>query len=230
MTPGRLLLAALAVAGCTAGVSAQPAPVPAWRPFRPVVALGGAWRGSEPLGAVTITTRAVATGTSTPPPFTLFRTDSSLEAGAGVGAVLTLPVTGSLALEVTGTAGRRTLVTAISGDAEDAAAATASERIAEYEVGGRLAYLLPVGAWRRGRPFLAAGGAYLRQLHEDNVLVEEGRAVTVAGGAHLWLRRAARRPVGLTTEVGWQWRSGGLALTDGTRSAPSASLRVFVGF
>lgn len=228
MTRMRVWFAVAAVVATATGAAAQPG-APVWRPWRPVVAVGGVGRGSEALGAVTISTRAVATGTSTPPPFTLFRTDSSLDGGIGGEAVVLVPVTPVLAVEVTGSAGRRTLVTAISGDAEGAPATTASERIDEYQVGGRLSYLLPVGTWRRGRPFLAAGGAYLRQLHEDNVLVEHGQAWAVSGGAHLWVRQAARWPVGLTAEAGWQWRSGGITLADGVRSSPTAGVRLFVG-
>lgn len=228
MTAWRVI-AAVALATWSATASAQPAAPPAWRPWHPVVAVGGGMRGAEALGARTIETRAVAVGTATPPPFTLFRSSSTLDAGGSAEAVLTLPVTPTLAVEVVGTAGRRTLATAITADAEGAPAAEASERIAEYQLGGRVSYLLPVGAWRRGRPFLAAGGAYLRQLHDDNVLVETGQAWSVAGGAHVWLRRAAHWPVGLTAEGGWQWRTGGITIADGSRTSATASLRLFVG-
>ena len=222
-----VVAAAILAAALAAPAAAQE--TPSWRPWRPLLAVGGGVAGSDALGARTIETRAVATGTTTPPPFTLFRTDSTLDAGAFAAATIAVPVTDALALEVLGTAGRRTLRTAITADAESAPAAEASERVSEYLAGGRVSYLLPVGRWRRGRPFVALGGAYLRQLHEDNVLVETGQAWTVSGGLHAWLRRGPRRPFGATLEGGWQWRTGGVAFADGARSAPSLSLRLFVG-
>ena len=56
------------------------------------------------------------------------------------------------------------------------------------------------------RPFVTAGGGYLRQLHEGLTVIEEGRVFYVGGGARYWIfarargvpqgrRSASRRPV-----------------------------------
>lgn len=228
---GALALVLTAVAP----VSAQPAPgatgAPSWRPWRPVLSIGAGVLGREALGVVPIETRAATVGTRTPPAFTLFRTDSSLGAAVRADVGMALPITPTLGVELIGTAGRRTLSTAITSDAEGAPATTATERVAEYTLGGRIAYALPAGRLgRRVRPFVAAGGAYLRQLHDDNALVDTGSQWGGGIGAHVWLRGAAgAHPMGVTGEVGWQWRSGGIVFDDARRSLPVASVKAFVG-
>lgn len=224
-----LLLGTAATAGAQPGVES-----PVFRPWRPLVSIGGGLTGGDALGERTIETRSAAVGTVTPPPFTLFRTDSTLERGGRGEAVVAVPITRTLSIDLVGTAARRTMRTAITGDAESAPATSASQRVSEYLMGARASLLLP-GRWlgRRARPFATVGGAYLRQLHEDNVLVETGQAWTAGAGVHWWLRGTGGRPVaslGLTAEAGWQWRSGGIAVDDGVRGLPTASLRVFAGF
>jgi hypothetical protein len=231
-----LLVAAIVLAAAAPGL-AQPAgraPLPAWRPWRPVISVGGGWIGADALGAVTAETRAATIGTSSPPPFPLFRTDSTLGGAPRVETAIGVPVTASLMVEVLGSVARPTLSTAISGDAEGARSATATESVDEYTVGARLTWDLRRWAWGgRARPFVAAGGAYLRQLHEDRVLVETGQVWSAGGGVRVWLRRGGPRlgpSVGAAGELGWSWRSGGIAFVDGTRSMPTAGLRAFVGF
>lgn len=222
-----LLLLLAAPAGAQSGA-------PSWRPWHPVIGLGATLSGSEPLGARTIETRAVAIGTATPPGFTLFRADSTLGRGLGGDLVVILPVTASLAVELRGTAGRRTLTTRISADPEGASGTASSERVTDAEIGGRVSWLLPAGPWpRRLRPYVAAGGAYLRQLHQDRVLVETGRAWRIDAGTHVWLREARRGAglaLGASTELGWHWRTGGITFDDGARSSPAATARLFVAF
>lgn len=233
-------LATVALAGVLASTLVRAAEAqagaesPVFRPWHPLVSIGGGVTGRETLGDRTVETRSAAVGTTTPPPFTLFRTQSTLDRGGRGEAVIAVPVTRTVSIDLVGTAARRTMTTAITADAEGAPSTEATQRVSEYTAGARVSLLLP-GRWlgRRARPFAAAGGAYLRQLHEDNVLVETGQAWTASAGVHWWLRGAGGRPVpavGLTAEVGWQWRSGGLTFVDGGRGLPAASLRVFAGF
>ncbi len=204
---------------------------PEWRPWHPVLSIGGGWAGSESLGTVTAETRATGIATLTPSPFPLFQTTSTLDGGPRAELALALPVTPTLAVEIVGTMARPTLTTAISRDAETAPAASASEQIDDYTVGARLLYELSHWSFGgRARPFLAAGGAYLRQLHEDQVLVETGQVWTAGAGLRVWLLGARQgRSLGVTTEVGWAWRTGGITFTDGARGAPTASIRLFAG-
>ena len=229
-----VLLALVAVAGvAVTPAQAQPAGPPSWRPWWPTVALGGTLSGAESLGVRTIEARAVAVGTATPPGFTLFRAESTLGRSAGGDLVIVMPVTPTLAVEARGTVARPTLTTRLSGDSEGATGDASTERVTDVEIGGRVSWLVPAGPWsRRLRPFVAAGGAYVRQLHQDRILVETGSAWRADLGTHLWLRGGHGRglALGLTAEMGWQWRTGGITFDDGVRSAPAAAVRMFAGF
>lgn len=237
MTGWRLPVAwlAMVIALAARDVSAQSAPsasaAPALRPWRPVLALGGGWLGAQSLGGVEAVTRGAVVG-STAPAFRLFTTESTLRASPFGEVTLTLPLTRVLAVSVRGAAGRPTLSTAISGDAEGAPAATATEAIADYTVDVALAYQLPRWGGRRARPYVTAGGGYLRQLHEDNALVETGRTWHGGAGLRWWLRGggAGTRPVGLTGELRWVWRRDAIAFVSGARSAPAAAVSLFAGF
>lgn len=230
----RSLCVVVALVAVAAPAAAQSTAAPSWRPWHPVIGVGATISGGESLGSRTIESRAVAVGTTTPAGATLFRTESTLDGGVGGDLVVLLPLTPALALDLRGTAGRRTLTTRLSADAEGATGTAASERVTEVEIGGRASWLLPAGPWpRRLRPFVAAGGAYLRQLHEDRVLVESGSAWRADLGTHVWLRgaRGGRGPaLGATAELGWQWRVGGITTAEGTRSSPAATARLFIGF
>ena len=205
---------------------------PALRPWRPVVSVAAAWNGAQSLGGVNAETRRASTGTASPPVFTLFTTESTL-GGAPVGELaFTLPLTARWALVVRGGVSVPTLTTAISADAEAAPNVEATEQVSDYSVDVSITYQLPRWGGRHARPFLVAGGGYLRQLHEDNALVETGRTWHGGAGLRWWLRGGDRRAraVGLVGEARWVWRTGGIAFTEGVRSHPAASVGVFVGF
>ena len=228
-----LLVVIAAVLAAAPSASAQPAGGgPAlWRPWHPVISVGGGWVGRESLGTVRAETRATGLGTLTPSAFPLFTTKSTFEAGPRAELALAVPVTRTLLLEILGTVARPTLSTAISRDAEGAPATTVTEDVDDYAVGGRLLYDVPrLAIGGRARPYLLAGGAYRRQLHEDRVLVEAGQEWTAGAGLRLWLAGARQgRSLGVTTELAWQWRTGGIAFVDGTRGVPSLALRLFAG-
>lgn len=229
MTRLGLLVAALAgLCVLAQPAAAQPA---SWRPWHPVISLGGGWTGAESLGTVRAETRATGLGTLTPSAFPLFTADSTLEGSPRAELAVAVPVTRTLLVEMLGTVARPTLSTAISRDAEGAPATTVTEDVDDYTVGARVLYevsRLAIG--ERARPYLLAGGAYRRQLHEDQVLVETGQTWTAGAGLRVWLAGARRgRSLGVTTELAWQWRTGGIAFTDGARGVPSLSLRLFAG-
>lgn len=221
----------LAAAPLASAQAAGPG-VPRWRPWRPVLIAGGGWLGADALGRVVAETRGVATGTTTPPAATLFRTDSTLGGAPRFEAAVAVPVTARVAIEITGSLARPTLMTELQGDAEGAPATSATERIDEYTLGGRAVVELTRWEWaQRFRPFVVAGGAYLRQLHEENVLVETGQVWSAGGGVRWWAgRRGRRRPLGVSLETGWSWRTGGIAFAAGARAMPWASVRAFAGF
>lgn len=230
----RRLGPALVVAVLLPALAGAQSVTPDWRPGHLVVSLGGGWIGADGLGDVTAASRAAAVGTTSPAAFNLFKTESTLGGAPRAELGLGVAVTPALAVEAFGTLARPTLETRISGDLEGGADTTASDRVDEYTVGGRLTYEIARVTWaRRARPYVAAGGAYLRQLHQDRVLVETGQMWTASGGVRLFLRGGGprrARPLGLATELGWAWRTGGISFRSGARSMPTAQVRLFAAF
>lgn len=211
---------------------AQTAP-PSLRPGRIVLGLGGAWLGGEDLGTVRADTRASAIGTTSPPAFTLFTTESRLDAALAVAGTVTVAVTRTWAVEVRGSLRRPTLTTTITGDTEASGTFTASEDVAEYVVDGSVLYHPGWGAiGSRTRVYLLAGGGYLRQLHDDDVLVETGTTAHAGAGARVWVTGGAGRGLdaGVTADVRWVVRRDGITFRDGSRSLPAFSIGAFVGF
>ena len=232
--PGRrwVVRAAAAVLVVLAPGLALAQPGPALRPWRPVFEVAAGWVGTSDLGRVEATTRGAAVGAATAPAFRLFSTDSQLGAALAAGVSVVLPVSRQWAAAVRGSAARPTLTTRISADAEGAPSVEATEAVSDYTVDLSVLYQLPRVGGRRARPYLVAGGGYLRQLHEDNTLVETGRTWHGGAGLRWWLRGGdqATRAMGLTGEVRWVWRTGGITFADGTRAMPAAVLALFVGF
>jgi hypothetical protein len=225
-------LAAAVVAG-PAPATAQPPSGAALRPGHVLLGVGAAWLGAEDLGAVRAETRQTALGTTDPPPFALFDTRSQLDAAAAIEGTVTIAVTPGWAVEVRGSARNPTLTTTITSDVEASGTFTAEEDISEYVVDGSVLYHPGWGALgSRTRLYLLAGGGYLRQLHEDNVLAETGATGHAGGGARVWLAggHGSGIEAGLTGDVRWTFRSDGIAFEDGVRSLPAVSLRAFVGF
>lgn len=204
----------------------------ALRPWRPVIGVGGAWLGAQDLGRVTAQTRRAAVGVTAPQLFTLFTTETNLGGAPAAALSVTVPITRQWAVVVRGGAARPTLTTTITGDAEGAPATEATEQTADYTVEASVAYQLPRLGGRHARAYLLAGGGYLRQLHEANVLVETGHSWHTGAGLRWWLRGGdgRARALGLTGELRWVWQSGGIAYTTATRSIPAAAAGFFVSF
>jgi hypothetical protein len=121
---------------------------------------------------------------------------------------------------------------AVSNDVEGAPSATVSERVRQFTIGGALVWNVPIGS-PRVSPFAAAGGGYLRQLHESATLVQTGRYYDVGGGVTVMLlSRAASRLKGIGVRVDARAivRVKGVAFDDSPRAAPAAGASLFVRF
>ena len=138
-----------------------------------------------------------------------------------------------LALEARFGFDRPEMRAALSSDAEGAQQVTAVERIDQYviDVGARVA----IEEWRAWSivPFASVGAGYLRQLHEGQTLVEQGRVYYAGGGLK---RSLVVRPngfvetLGVRADVRWYLLENGIGLDDGPRSHGAISGSVFVGF
>jgi hypothetical protein len=204
--PGIALLILLA-AGAEARAQGRP------RSFE--LAVGAGWSSGSSLG------RDDATETRNPAggPFTLFVGSTEVGSGAGAEARLAFYLTPRLAIEAGGFFAHQQVSTRLTSDAEGIPDVTAVEDLTEYVIDGAVVFhLQPYG---RLVPFVRAGVGYLRQLHEDQTLVDNGTAYHAGGGASYWL--SSRRPGffkgwGIRGDARILVRDGGFSLDDEMRA------------
>jgi len=143
--------------------------------------------------------RAAITGPQTPTgsPVTLFETDATIQPGPGAELRLGWRIFRGVYAEATGGLGVNAVEARVSGDIEQAPAITVSSTVTQITIeGGALVEVATLRILAGNLvPFVDGGGGYLRQVHEDRVLVETGRTVYVGAGVK-W-RSAAVKPRGL---------------------------------
>jgi hypothetical protein len=193
---------AIAAAAVWAAIMAAPRPAaaqPSAAQPRLDVTVSGAWWDGYDLGQ----RRAAITGPQTPTgsPVTLFESDVAILPGPGAELRLGWRVFRSVYAEATGGLGVNHIEARIHDDIEQAPAMTVSSTLTQITIeGGALVDVaslrLPAG---RLVPFVAGGGGYLRQVHEDRVLIETGRTF-YAGAGVKWHSEAAR-PRGLVQRL-----------------------------
>jgi len=215
--PQAVLASALFVSTATVAVAqtrppgpvavAQPAPhAGSWE-----VSGGLAWQGGFDLGSADAElTRNPTTGTG---PFDLFSSSTSLESGYGLQGRVAGYLSSRRALEGGARFTRPKLKIDLSGDFESAPNQTAEETLTQYVIDGSI--LWHFGNVQGGRivPFAGAGGGYIRDLHEDNELMETGFEYHALGGVKVWFSDRPSR-LGLRGEVGVSLRDGGFGTTD----------------
>jgi hypothetical protein len=191
------------------------------------VGIGALWIGSQPLGD-TAAAETIASGGST----TLFNASSELAGAGGIAAHAGVRIGRWFAVEASGSYLKPQLRIAVSGDAEGAAAVTATESIQQFMVGGDVVWSLPRRAGRV-EPFVLAGGGYLRQLHQAATLVETGRYYDVGGGVSWPLmtnRHWRLKGAGARVDARAVVRSKGVAFDGGSKSSPAVAASAFVRF
>jgi hypothetical protein len=146
---------------------------------------------------------AIITGPQTPAgsPVTLFDTDAAIQPGPGAELRLGWRVFRGVYAEATGGLGVNGVEARVSGDIEQAPAILVSSTLTQITIeGGALVEVatlrLPAGNLV---PFVDGGGGYLRQVHEDRVLIETGRTIYVGTGVK-W-RSPAVKPHGLVQRL-----------------------------
>jgi hypothetical protein len=193
------------------------------------VAFGALWIGHEPLG-----TGSANETTSTAGSAPLFSTSADLASVAGIDGRIGVRLTRSLVAEVEASYLKPQLRIAISGDFEGAAALTATETVEQVMVGGGVLWYLPNRRWSpRFAPFAMAGGGYLRQLHDQETLIETGRFYQLGGGATYLLISSPHfhtKGIGARIDVRALVRSKGVAFDGGSKTSPAAGVSAFVRF
>jgi hypothetical protein len=191
------------------------------------VAAGPTWTGGTSFGL------RAATETAPAGRFQLFTTSSQLAAAAGIEARVGIRLCHALQAEGSSSYGHPQLRVSLSGDAEHAADATASEAIHQFTFDGAIVWQME--RWRIGRratPFVSAGAGYLRQLHEGGTLVATGQTYHVGGGVKYLLvsRDAKLKGLGVRADVRALVRAKGVAVDGGLHVSPAIAGSIFVRF
>jgi outer membrane protein with beta-barrel domain len=190
------------------------------------VAIGAARIGSLDFGSTTAT-ETTATLSQTP----IFTSATTLGAASVVEARVGWRWTRAFTVEAEASFGRPVLRIDVANDIELAPSTTASEKMEQFTIGGAVLWHLPVGG--RAVPFAAAGGGYLRTLHENATLVQTGHYYQFGGGVDVLL---ASRPqaklsvLGVRAEARAIVRVKGAAFDDNARTAPAAGASLFLRF
>lgn len=215
----------LAAAVLAVLVAATPAAAQERRSWE--IAAGAVWFSGAELGGSAATLERPGGGE-----FVLFRTDTSLEGAIGPAVALSFFATRRLAIEAGFSYARPGVSTRVTGDAEDAPPVTATIGLQQYtiEAGARWYFTRRLAG---ARPFVRAGGGYLRQLDEHSALVETGRIFHAGAGLE---RAFVDRPgarisrIGLRLDARAVGRSGGIGIDDTGRLGGAASAYLFFGF
>lgn len=199
-------------AALTVVLAALPAAAQTREP-RLQISIGGLWGGGSPFGSQAATETRNQVGGER---YTLFQTETDVEAAGGLEARLTYWVTRAVGAEIGASWSTPRLVTRITADAEGAPDLTAPADVAQYVIDGAAVVRLQRLALARGRvvPFLTAGIGYLRQVYEDNALIETGTTYHAGGGALIWfqlVRRSWLKRVGARADARWSRQDGGIA-------------------
>jgi len=179
---------------------------------------GGVLVGGYQLGerAAELTPNSGSTG------FEQFTTDNRVRPAFGVQARVGFVVTPALSVEGGLRFTRPLYEVRVSGDAEDAPDTTVEEKLSQYVFDGSVVWHLAGAAFGGGRavPFVFGGAGYLRELHEEDALVEEGLEYHAGGGLKWWFGDGRRR-VGVRGEAGISIRDGGFDFKDAQRVVPT---------
>ncbi len=201
-------------------------------------AQGRAWRfelgvGAGVLGGAAIGGDDAQLRTPSGTGFALFSVESRLSRTRELEVRSGVALTRRYSIEVRGGVSHPELRTSISGDVEGAPDITLVERLDRYVVDA--SFVARLDGLRVGPvvPFIAAGAGYLRQLHEGQMLVEEGTAYHVGGGArHDVFSRGSGmlKAVGVRGDVRVYVFSGGVSGQDRPKPHIGASASLFLVF
>ena len=183
--------------------------------------------GSAALGSRDANERTPTAGT----PFRLFTTTSRMAQAPVFDARVGVALSQRYAIEGHLGYGRPELRTELSSDAEGAASITAVESVDTYVIDAGV--VVHFDGWASARPFVTAGGGYLRQLHEDRVVVETGQVFYAGGGLKYGLmsRNAGFiKALGLRGDARLNVLSGGIQVEDNVRRHVAVSGGVFLVF
>lgn len=217
-----LFVLVVAMGGTTSPLMAQSGTAASAKRGRWELSGGGAFVGGYDLGD----SAAELTPNSGSTPFDEFKTENRVRPAVGVIARIAFVVTPALAIEGGLRFTRPVFEVRVSDDFEDAADVTIDETLSQYVFDGSVVWHFGGG---RAVPFVFGGAGYLRELHQEETLVEEGIEYHAGGGMKWWFGQGSRR-FGLRGEVGISIRDGGFDFKDGLRVVSTAGGSLIVAF
>ncbi|HZP48597.1 MAG TPA: hypothetical protein VFB07_08685 [Vicinamibacterales bacterium] len=216
-----MVVAAIAIASASTAAAQPP-------DGRVEVGVGAGWIGSAAMSAVEATETQ---GNNTAR--TVFGFSRELASTPVVEARVAVRLSTRLDVEATGSYARPQLRVTTADDVEGAAAVTADEQLQEFTVGGAASwFLVRRAAQTRTTPFVTAGAAYVRQLHQAATLADAGALVDLGGGLErvLRVREGRVRSIGLRIDAHARVRPKAVAVDGRTHVAPMISASLFVRF
>jgi hypothetical protein len=162
--------------------------------------------------------------------FTLFQSDTRVDAAPGFEGRVGWHLSRTVVIEGGLLWSRPRLSARLASDVEGIPDVTLEEDLSLYVFDGAVAFHLPDAAFSGGQavPFIRAGIGYVRQLHEDNVLVETGQAYHVGGGVSMWFGPRAR--TGLRLDARVIVLDGAIDLGKGRRTVGAGGAALVVKF
>jgi hypothetical protein len=153
------------------GVAAQTASEPTGRLH---IGVGAGWLGGAALGEQPADLRAPSGG-----PYRLFNSETDLRPTGSFEARLGVDLTRRFGVEGRAAINKPELRTVVSSDAETTGSFTIVEGIDQYVFDGGILFRFDM--WAGLTPFASAGAGYIRQLHDQQELVETGLLYYVGG-------------------------------------------------
>ena len=152
------------------------------------VSVGAGWLGGSEFGEQPADLR-----TASGSPYRLFESDTHLTGTGFFEARVGFALTKRFAIEGRAAIAKPELQTTVSSDAEASGSFTAVEGLDQYVFDGGV--LVHLDEWQAFglKPFASGGLGYVRQLHEDQQLVETGHLFYIGGGV---MRGLFARPQG----------------------------------
>ena len=151
------------------------------------------------------------------PGLTLFTTTSTVTTANGVEGRLSVNVSRRVAVEGSFQIAWPKLQTRVADDFENAPSGTLEGHFTSYLGGASLVYHFGTG---RFVPFVAGGGAYLRQLDDDNAGVVSGAEIHGGGGVKYWFG-SRRRSFGLRADAQLSSRDHSIGFEDKRQTIPT---------
>jgi hypothetical protein len=204
---------------------------PSFTPHQVTLGGGGVWSGPYGVGDSTAGLRGNGIG-SAPPVFTLFTASSRITQAFSPEVRVGYAVTSRAMVEFGVAYTRPRVAVSIRNDAEAPSQDLPGETLEQYVIGGALTWQVPLRIGRQWAPFAIGGAAWLRQLHEDRTLAENGQLYYAGGGARYFLRggHGPGGVIGLRGDARLNFRTNGVDFEDQMRMYPTVSVAAFIGF